>query len=99
VSVYKKEGLVGAKHETPTLAYTEGCGWPVSHTFEIPSDWKSGGYVVIFRIEDGEKVKEQEAFFILRAARKTGKIAFVAATSTWNAYNNFAGDSSYTNPA
>jgi hypothetical protein len=26
VSVYKKEGLVGAKHETPTLAYTEGCG-------------------------------------------------------------------------
>jgi hypothetical protein len=99
VSVYKKEGLVGAKHDTPIKAYTKGCGWPVSHTLKIPSDWKSGGYVVIFRIQDGKKVKEQEAFFILRAAKKTAKIAFVAATSTWNAYNNWAGGSSYTNPA
>jgi hypothetical protein len=88
VSIYKKEGLVGAKHDTPIKAYTEGCGWPVSHTLKIPSDWKSGAYVVIFRIQDGKKVKEQEAFFILRAAKKTAKIAFVAATSTWNAYNN-----------
>ncbi len=99
VSVYKKEGIVGDKHETPTLAYTEGCGWPVSHSIEIPSDWKSGGYVIVFRTEDGDKIKEQEGFFILRNAKKTGKIAFVAATSTWNAYNNWAGGSSYTNPA
>jgi hypothetical protein len=97
-SVYKKEGLMGRKHPTPTKAYTEGCGWPVEHSLKIPGDWRSGGYVVIFRIKDGDKVKEQEGFFILRSAERKGDIALVIATSTWNAYNNWSGGSSYTNP-
>jgi hypothetical protein len=97
-SVYKQDGLKGKKHPTPTKAYTEGCGWPVEHSMKIPGDWQSGGYVVIFRIKDGDKVKEQEGFFILRSAERKGDIALVIATSTWNAYNNWAGGSSYTNP-
>ena len=100
--VYKKEGLPGKKHPTPKDCSKVGCNWPVSHKLRIPRDWKSGGYVIVFRVTGkdvhGSAVKEQEAFFILRAARPKAKIALVCCTGTWIAYNDFGGGSSYTNP-
>lgn len=80
-SVYRQEGIAGAYHDTPLEAYESGCNWPVSTSFKIPADWKSGGYVVVLTVErDGEKI-EHEAFFILRSANpgRTAKILFLPA--------------------
>ncbi|NIB38382.1 hypothetical protein HBA55_02235 [Pseudomaricurvus alkylphenolicus] len=95
-SVYRKENIPAEKFDTPQNSYEVGCGWPTTHSFIIPSDWKSGGYVVVLSTGDGV---EQEAFFVLRAAKpaEKAKIALVVATSTWVAYNTWGGASSYTN--
>ena len=99
-SVYKKEGIAGAYQDTPLDAYKNGCNWAVSHQFKIPKDWRSGGYVVVLKVQRGEEVIEHEAFFTLRAAQpgKNSDILFVLSTPTWMAYNDFGGGSSYRLP-
>lgn len=99
-TVMSFEGVQGAYHETPIDCYATGCGWPVSHRFSIPADWKSGGYIVVLRVErDGQKI-EQEAFFTLRAADPgaDADILFILSTGTWIAYSDFGGGSSYRIP-
>jgi hypothetical protein len=99
-SVHKQEGVAGAYHETPIEAYESGCNWPASTHFRIPSDWKSGGYVIVLTVErEGQKV-EHEAFFLLRSAYpgSTAKILFLPAIPTWIAYNDWAGGCSYRLP-
>jgi len=61
--------------------------------------WKSGAYIVILRARHNGQASEQEAFFTLRAVApgRKAKIALVLATSTWQAYSNWGGASSYTN--
>jgi hypothetical protein len=83
-SVYKRENIGGAYHDTPLEAYESGCNWPISTQFKIPYDWKSGGYVIVLSVErDGQRV-EHEAFFVLRSANpgKTAKILFLPAIPT-----------------
>ena len=97
-TVYQINGLPGALHKTPEDAYAKGCGWPVAHSWTIPDDLCSGGYIVNTRARNnaGEEV-EQQHWFALRPGRpgKDAKILLVAATSTWIAYNEWGGSNAY----
>lgn len=95
--VLEEAELPGQFHATPDDAFYSGPGWPVAHSIKIPSKWRSGGYVVTLKAtsEDGTVV-EQHAFFIVRASKASSKaIAFVASTSTWQAYNDWGGANFY----
>ena len=99
-TVMTKSGIKGGYHETPIECYEKGCGWPVSHRFTIPADWKSGGYIIVLRVERDGQVIEQDAWFTLRAKNPgaNADILFVLSTGTWLAYTDFGGGSSYRIP-
>lgn len=40
------QALTGRCHPTPADASLNGCGWPAALEFPVPSEWRSGGYVV-----------------------------------------------------
>lgn len=96
--VYEVEGLPGERFETPTDVSVCGCGWPVTHTWEVPADLKSGGYLVMTRAvaPDGQAVEHQH-FFVVRAGEVApcADILFVLGTTTWMAYNDWGGSNHY----
>lgn len=96
-TVLEQTGIPGQFSPTPETAFETGTGWPVGFSFEIPSTWRSGGYVIILKVTDADGPSiEQEAFFILRAATASANaIAFVAATTTWQACNDWGGANFY----
>ena len=90
-------GLAGSHYPVGDDVVAAGCGWPRGASFEIGSDWVSGGYIVVLRAErDGREVT-QDAFFVLRPAAPGGrsKLAMVAATYTWQEYNDWGGGCGY----
>ena len=95
--VHEQRGLAGACHPIPGDVVASGCGWPQGVSFEIPADWASGGYIVVLRGErDGQQVT-QDAFFVLRPAvpGHRSRLAMVAATYTWQEYNDWGGGCGY----
>ena len=95
--VYERTGLAGARHPVPGDVVSCGCGWPGGASFEIGDTWASGGYIVVLRAErDGREVT-QDAFFVLRATEpgRHSKLAMVAATYTWQEYNDWGGGCGY----
>ncbi len=95
--VLARGGLAGAHHPVGDDAVAMGCGWPQGASFEVPAGWASGGYIVVLRGErDGREVT-QDAFFVLRAAvpGRRSKLAMVAATYTWQEYNDWGGGCGY----
>lgn len=97
-SVYSAAGLEGQLHKTPVDAPMKGCGWPVSTSWLLPLDLRSGGYLVLTKVrgDDGEEV-EHEHFFVVRSANpgRDTNILLVCATSTWIAYNDWGGANHY----
>ncbi len=92
-----QHGLDGARYPISDDVVASGCGWPCGTTFEIPAAWASGGYIVVLRGErDGREVT-QDAFFVLRATEpgRRSKLAMVAATYTWQEYNDWGGGCGY----
>ena len=88
----------------PEDASSNGCGWPVSHSLEVPADWRSGYYEFALRVEDqggkfvqrGRRTAESRGFFIVRPAGPTNaRILLQLATNTYSAYNNWGGYSLY----
>lgn len=97
-TVWEKGGIPGAEHPVPDKAWEVGAQWPVSERLEIPADWRSGYYIVVFRTQGVDGSQDQsEHFFVLRSARpgKTSKTLLVIPTSTYNAYNNWGGSGLY----
>lgn len=90
------EGVSGEYQETPPKAYRSGCNWNPIVSWTIPDNARSGGYVVSFRItgRDGQAI-EQQAFFIVRGGQRKSSIVLIAATATWNAYNDWGGANHY----
>ena len=76
---------------TPADASVNGCDWPVALTHPIPTDWKSGVYIVTLTIPG----HQSQHMFVLRAAEPTAKIAMILATGTWCAYNDWGGSNHY----
>ena len=93
-TVYKKEGIRGKFTPTPEDAYENGCNWPVLHELTIPSDWRSGAYIVVLRVEKDGVRRENEAFFVLRGTGKV-RVAYLLPTCTWIAYNSWGGGNHY----
>lgn len=94
--VYQRSQLPGAIHPTPADAFASGCGWPAALTLTVPEDWQSGGYVIEFTASDHRGTTTQEGFFVLRAGDdRRAAIAFVVATYTWQAYNDWGGGCAY----
>jgi hypothetical protein len=97
--VWRREGIAGEAHPTPTDAYAKGCGWPVAFSFTIPESWQSGFYEVLLR---GDGVQGEEAvghaFFVVRSANpgRDSSILLVLSTNTYNAYNRWGGHCLYT---
>ncbi len=96
--VFTAGNLPGHWHETPPDCSVNGCGWPVAHSWRIPTDLCSGGYLVISTAKnDAGEAVEHHHFFVVRSAEpgKTADILLVCATSTWIAYNGWGGANHY----
>lgn len=78
-------------YDAPERAYSDGCGWPVCYTLPVPSEWRTGFYLIKCRAADdlgNEFVAEH--FFVLRRAAHVlphADLVVVLATNTWTAYN------------
>jgi len=95
--LFTRDGLPGLRHQTPLDASVIGCGWPVSYEFQIPIDWRSGGYRVTCRIDTDDGIKEQHHLFLLRSnsPNRQHRLLLVSSTGTWCAYNNWGGSNHY----
>jgi hypothetical protein len=85
---------IGPFNSTPqncSGAYRTGCGWLATTTFAVPRNWPSGYYGAQFPTAFGVR----RIVFIVRPALpgSTSSTLIVAATNTWQAYNDFAGNS------
>ncbi len=100
--VHEQHNLVGAYHDVGDDVVAAGCGWPVAASFVIPDSWCSGGYIVVLRAAAGGAHATQDAFFVLRpgtgtstSPSPTSKLAMIAATYTWQEYNDWGGGCGY----
>ncbi|MEM7429959.1 MAG: N,N-dimethylformamidase beta subunit family domain-containing protein [Pseudomonadota bacterium] len=95
--VLTEQDLPGREHETPVDCSVEGCGWPVAYAFEIPADWRSGGYLVTLTARRGDETVEEHHLFIVRRSRteRPAPILLLCATGTWVAYNCWGGSNAY----
>ncbi len=104
--VFQKSGIPGGGvHPIPEHASANGCGWPISFSMPVPSEWKSGDYTATFKVSDGggkfvarnRRTAEMESWFVVRPSSfdKNVKILLQLATNTYNAYNNWGGSSLY----
>jgi Bacterial Ig-like domain (group 3) len=73
--------------------WENGCGWPNTAQFTIPSNWPSGYYAARFPTGLGTR----QIVFVVRAANPglASSIVVVSPTNTWQAYNQFGGKSVY----
>lgn len=97
-TVFQQHALPGVFHPAPQDAYLHGCRWPESLRWRLPDDAASGFYKVIstcMRPDGGRFV--QHHFFVVRptARTQTARLLMVLPTSTWAAYNDWGGASSY----
>lgn len=69
-------------------------GWPVVAEVDT-TGWKSGLYTVVVRTADGGT----NIPFVVRPDTAVGKVAIIAASMTWQAYNIWGGASLYKNSA
>src|SRR3984957_19715869 len=80
--VFRSEAVTAGEHETPKDAASKGCGWPVALTLEVDPTWRSGYYEVVMEIDVGEKVRRDDAFFVVRPS-PSARIVVALATNTW----------------
>jgi hypothetical protein len=92
--VFSADEVPADEHEIPNDAASHGCNWPVALRLEIDPAWPSGYYEVVMEIADGEKVRRDYAFFVVRPVE--ARIVLALATNTWHAYNDFGGRNLYT---
>ena len=97
-AVHRAEGLVGRFHPALPDCSVTGCGWPVAYELELPSDWRSGGYLVeaVAHGQDGATFTQHHVFLLRSAgAESAAPLLLVAATGTWTAYNDWGGSNHY----
>jgi sRNA-binding regulator protein Hfq len=88
----------GRYHPTPDDCSINGCGWPVAHRLQLPSDIKSGGYILHIEgyDDDGGRIEHHFAFVIKALAPSApDALLLVACTATWVAYNDWGGSNYY----
>lgn len=85
-------GLISAANDC-TGKWENGCGWPVTTQFTVPSNWTPGYYAVDFPTSRGTR----RIIFVVRAATpgSYAPIVIIQSTNTYVAYNQFGGKSVY----
>ena len=68
-----------------------GCDWPVVFEMLLPEGWRSGVYTITLSVPG----HTSQSMFVLRPAKPSANIAFVLATGTWCAYNDWGGSNHY----
>lgn len=97
--------IAAKEHPIPSDASSNGCHWPVTHTFTLPPDTPTGYYRmrILGIASDNVQVDKKkpngdaEAFFVVRPKEpgKNAKILLQLSTNTYNAYTNWGGYSLY----
>ena len=94
--VFEQAAIPGAFTEPSADADANGCGWPVSVSFVIDDDWRSGFYLVTMTAHGVEADRAvAHAGFVVRTSTR-GSMLYVLPTNTWQAYNTWGGKSLYT---
>ena len=89
--------LTGSDHRVPDDADANGCGWPLSVSVFVGSDWRSGLYLVTLTARGAPSDRATGyAAFVVRRGNRAARALLVVATNTYNAYNSWGGKSLYT---
>ena len=91
-SIQRIEGVKFNKRNITAYSYRDGLDWPVTASITLPQDLKSGYYMAVV---DQGNMNASFAFIVRPHDEDKTKIAIVAATNTWNAYNGWNGGSFY----
>ena len=97
--VYSETGLTSQFYAVPPDADANGCGWPTALSVPIPTEWRSGFYLVTLTASGAAAHHDTaHAGFVVRPSQdgRTSNGLLVLATNTWNAYNTWGGASLYT---
>lgn len=97
VPVLIEKNLNGVHQETPIDCSVNGCGWNSSFEFQIPDDWKPGGYLLTFRASNKDDYVEEHHLILVRESQPSSKLnlTLVCATGTWLAYNCWGASNHY----
>ena len=95
--VYQRSGITGICQATPGDAFSAGCRWTTPVTFPAGAEWQPGGYVVTVATEDISPERRAHHWFAVRPWPGAGakRLLLIAATATWNSYNDWGGASAY----
>jgi hypothetical protein len=87
----------GIARSVPADAWSDGCNWPESFAFTVPSSAQSGIYSARCTDISGE---DTHICFVVKP-KSTGRseVAVLANTNTWASYNEFGGRSKYSVPS
>lgn len=88
--------LSGHRQSAPQRAWEIGCNWQPSFSWTVPIHAKSGLYAA--ECIDSNHKKSHIVFTVKPAPKKKNRIAVLASTNTYNAYNGWGGMSAYSTP-
>ncbi|MGG1630847.1 N,N-dimethylformamidase beta subunit family domain-containing protein [Rossellomorea sp. NRS-1567] len=91
--VFEDAEIKGTKQNYRKYAYKSGADWTTSYSLKVPTDWKSGMYGA--RIYDDSGKEFYIMFTIRNSSNPKPKLAVLANTFTWEAYNRWGGGSFY----
>ncbi|MFH8250017.1 N,N-dimethylformamidase beta subunit family domain-containing protein [Microbacterium sp. B2969] len=78
---------------TPPEPWHTGCGWSETFKLDVPASWKSGIYAAACVDEEG---RSADITFVVKAKQsQRSKVALLANTNTWLAYDGWGGQSKY----
>lgn len=88
------EDIAGQPQDYTADAYQRGANWEPSFTLEVGADWRSGMYAA--RITDDSGAWFDITFVVKKSpACAPARLAVLASTNTWQAYNRWGGASIY----
>jgi len=93
-TLFRTSGIRATRQDYLATAYQDGAGWQVSYRLHIGAAWPSGLYAACVSDPDGGSF---DITFVVTnpALPAAGRIAVLASTNTWQAYNDWGGASLY----
>jgi hypothetical protein len=89
----------GQQRRLPLTPYWQGPGWengPADFSVAIPATWASGLYAAEITSNNGYQT--YITFIVNPPPTQHNRLALIVSTNTWNAYNNWGGESQYSYP-
>ena len=86
----------GVHQPCSDFAWRQGCGWDTSFSLAVPPDWPSGFYAAKCTSKTGFSF--YIPFVVKPRPARRSRVLVIANTNTWNAYNQWGGESNYSIP-